>query len=62
MNEWINVKDRLPTKEDANKSGMIIAVYVDEDFSKPWYWEIVVKYSSIFSYWMPLPEPPKEDK
>ena len=62
MNEWINVKDRLPTKEDTNKSEMIIAIYVEEGFPKPWYWNIVAKYPSVFSHWMPLPEPPKEDK
>ena len=59
MAEWISVKDRLPTKENANKIELIIAIHVWEGFPKPWCWDIVANYPSEFSYWMPFPELPK---
>ena len=57
---WISVKDGLPTEEDST-SGMVLAVENDEErHVKPWHWEIVRKYATEFTHWMPLPEPPKE--
>jgi hypothetical protein len=70
--EWISVKDRLPTYEEASMTReCIVAVvggtsqtslynnpnspdYDDEDCEGFSYTEV--------SHWMPLPEPPQEEK
>ena len=60
---WVNVKDELPEEDTDvlvwNNLGMEIAAYTTNPV-KRWYsytgQEVFVKY------WMPLPEPPKEEK
>ena len=56
--KWISVKDRLPTKEDANKNESVIAISKEDGFGRSWIWDIVVKFHDEFSFWMPFPEPP----
>ncbi len=59
--QWILVKDRLPTQKDANGKGYILAFCKKEGFVNKWKWDCVVKYRRLFSHWMPMPKPPKEE-
>ena len=64
MNEWINVKDRLP-----EMFKYVICFCPEKDYGS----KIVVDYAETdggfaerirygkTTHWMPLPEPPKED-
>ncbi len=59
--EWISVKDRLPTKEDGkNSNGAVIAIEKHEGYAKRWDYGIVADYAVDFLCWMPFPEPPKD--
>lgn len=60
--DWIPVEERLPTREDANESESILAIQKDEGYVGRWLWDIVARYPTEFTCWMPLPEPPKEEK
>ena len=69
MQKWISTKERLPTKDAAY---LIHAESADPD--KPfihigWYnpngdgWSLVLKpFIEAITHWMPLPNPPKEQK
>lgn len=85
MAEWINVKDRLPEKDEvvialiigsdfiiqeegetladaiarARKHKRVTLAYLDDD---GWYGSDGFPEIIAPSYWMPLPEPPKEDE
>ena len=59
VQEWISVKDRLPTREDANETESILAINKDEKYVGRWGWDIVARWPTEFTYWMPLPQPPK---
>ena len=59
VQEWISVKDRLPTREDANETESILAINKDEKYVGRWIWDIVARWPNEFTYWMPLPQPPK---
>ena len=59
VQEWISVKDRLPTREDANETESILAINKDEKYVGRWVWDIVARCPTEFTYWMPLPQPPK---
>lgn len=59
VQEWISVKDRLPTREDANETESILAINKDEKYVGKWVWDIVARWPTEFTYWMPLPQPPK---
>lgn len=59
VQEWISVKDRLPTREDANETESILAINKDEKYVGRWLWDIVARWPDEFTNWMPLPEPPK---
>lgn len=59
VQEWIAVKDRLPTREDANETESILAINKDEKYVGRWVWDIVARWPTGFTYWMPLPQPPK---
>ena len=59
VQEWISVKDRLPTREDANETESILAINKDEKYVGRWVWDIVARWHTEFTYWMPLPQPPK---
>lgn len=62
VQEWVSVKDRLPTREDANESESILAINIHEGYVGRWIWDIVSDYPAEFTHWMPLPEPPKEGR
>ena len=59
VQKWIPVKDRLPTREDANETESILAINKDERYVGRWVWDIVARWPTEFTYWMPLPKPPK---
>ena len=59
VQEWISVNDRLPTREDANETESILAINKDEKYVGRWVWDIVARWPTEFTYWMPLPQPPK---
>ena len=59
VQEWISVKDRLPTREDANETESILAINKDERYVGRWVWDIVARWPTEFTYWMPMPKPPK---
>lgn len=59
---WISVEERLPTKEDANKDGYVLAW--DKYYKIPYAqrFEDLHKHLQIrFTHWQPLPSPPKID-
>lgn len=58
--EWISVSERLPTEEDANINGSVLAINIHDGFSSCWAWESVKTFPESFTHWMPSPEPPKE--
>ena len=59
VQEWVSVKDRLPTREDANETESILAINKDEKYVGRWVWDIVARWPTEFTYWMPIPQPPK---
>ena len=59
VHEWVSVKDRLPTREDANETESILAINKDERYVGRWVWDIVARWPTEFTYWMPMPKPPK---
>lgn len=74
MNEWISVKDRLPSNKDNEivcliNGKCILAVVHDATFSLTqghvsFYWPtktwVKDHYYNEVTHWMPLPEPPVE--
>ena len=58
---WISTEDRLPTEEDANKIGYVIAIMEHDGFPRSWWYDLVVRYPQEFTYWMPFPKPPEEE-
>lgn len=61
ISRWIPVGERLPTREDANEVESILAIHKDDKYVTRWIWDIVARYPTEFTHWMPLPQPPKED-
>ena len=59
VQEWISVSDRVPTREDANETESILAINKDEKYVGRWVWDIVARWPTEFTYWMPMPQPPK---
>ena len=63
---WISVKDRLPEEENAclavdNERRVVIGRYKSAgNCSVSWYSTMI--FFPPITHWMPLPEPPKEDK
>ena len=62
MNEWISVKDRLPEENVRVLVWLDETLYdythIDTDRLKRNAW---VRWGKAVTYWMPLPEPPKEN-
>ena len=58
VNEWISVKDRLP--EEKTRVLVFVphsSIKIDTDRIVGRIW---VRWNGHITYWMPLPEPPKE--
>ena len=63
MNKWISVKDRPPKEGDkiiiCERTNMHLVDVLKDGLAvaeDEWYCNL-----TDFDYWMPLPEPPKED-
>lgn len=63
-NQWVSVKDRLPTIDDADENGKVLVYRIVNDsqksLSKSIYVWHLTKYLDDDSYWMPLPKPPNQ--
>lgn len=61
MTEWINVKDRLPSKSGTYLLYLKDQVIMTGFFSKTraFYPDDDREYSATITYWAELPEPPK---
>ena len=57
VQEWISVKDRLPTEEDAIDGGFVIANTEEKVVIA--LWSDVCRFNEFVTHWMPLPQPPK---
>jgi hypothetical protein len=68
MSEWINVKEKLPPKQDKDWSVPVLYYYYDQQpwmyvgiycfKDKNWYGDNAGSHSHT-THWMPLPNPPK---
>lgn len=70
-NGWISTNDRLPENEQYvmlwTKTGVMkYAQYLNDEPHRPWitYDEdgSIRAWDNVVTHWMPLPEPPKEEK
>ena len=62
MVEWVSVKEKLPTQEDADENGKVL-IYRETNsdqmgMSKTIYDYAMVKYCDEQTYWMKLPDKP----
>lgn len=64
MNEWISTRQRLPKRKDAGWSRLVVAVYRDDvgtwAAGQPEMIPFHLVRKSFYSFWMPLPDLPKE--
>ena len=58
VQEWISVKDRLPTEEDASNGGYVFAYNTHDKVIIATYQD-VIRFSDFVKYWTHLPQPPK---
>ena len=61
VNDWISVKDRMP------EENVPVLVWDSQGFAfidihESGKWRIGTPHYAVITHWMPLPEPPKEDK
>lgn len=67
MSEWISVKDKLPDGY-GNYIGLVEGEVTEVTFDERDKWSTCDAYGfrrladAEITHWMPLPEPPKEDK
>ena len=67
-NKWIPVTERMPDTFGEYSvtiktiEGRLYSDYADYDpIAKKWYPSLFFAHNSKLVYWMPLPEPPKEE-
>ena len=58
VQEWISVKDRLPTIHDANADNCVLAIHKVTN-RRYYHWRTVVDNPFDFTFWSKVPEPPK---
>jgi len=56
---WISIKDRMPTKENANNRGEILAC--NHIFTQIVQWDFQYLKEGFLINWMPLPSPPQTE-
>lgn len=58
MSEWISVKARLPTEEDADPVGCVIVYHLFQGVMVIGWHQIAG--GGYYTHWMPTPAPPEE--
>ena len=58
VQEWISVKDRLPTIYDADADNCVLAIHKASN-KKYYHWRSVANNPFDFTHWMKTPQPPK---
>ena len=58
VQEWISVKDRLPTIYDADADGCVLAIHKLGN-KRYYHWRSVANNPFDFTHWMKTPQPPK---
>ena len=56
--KWISVEDGLPTENDADSLGFVIAWHEKTQLSVVVHWA-VARVQPKYTHWQPLPSPPK---
>ena len=57
VQEWISVKDRLPTIYDADADNCVLAIHKASN-KRYYHWQSVANNPFDFTYWMKTPQPP----
>lgn len=58
VQEWISVKDRLPTIYDADADDCVLAIHKSGN-KRYYHWRSVANNPFDFTHWMKTPQPPK---
>ena len=58
VQEWISVKDRLPTIYDADADDCVLAIHKSGN-KRYYHWRSVANNPFDFTHWMKTPKPPK---
>ena len=58
VQEWISVKDRLPTIYDADADDCVLAIHKSSN-KRYYHWRSVANNPFDFTHWMKTPQPPK---
>ena len=58
VQEWISVKDRLPTIYDADADNCVLAIHKTSN-KRYYHWRSVANNPFDFTHWMKTPQPPK---
>ena len=58
VQEWISVKDRLPTIYDADADNCVLAIHKASN-KRYYHWRSVADNPFDFAHWMKTPQPPK---
>ena len=58
VQEWISVKDRLPTIYDADADDCVLAIHKASN-KRYYHWRSVANNPFDFTHWMKTPQPPK---
>ena len=58
VQEWISVKDRLPTIYDADVDDCVLAIHKSGN-KRYYHWRSVANNPFDFTHWMKTPQPPK---
>lgn len=61
IQRWIPVSEQLPTEADEDVSECVLAIERQDGFTRRWAGRSVRNCPELFTYWMPLPQTPKED-
>ena len=58
VQEWISVKDRLPTIYDTDADDCVLAIHKSGN-KRYYHWRSVANNPFDFTHWMKTPQPPK---
>jgi len=60
MCKWIKCSERMPELDDDGCSDGVLALTSDENIIFSWVVNHDWEFGEDITYWMPLPQPPKE--